>query len=404
MEIYDNLNPDVQATKVEPLPPESFDFEAYENHEAKLSPFCLSFHECKAGIAVYRRFRVKEVFSYGCRDMERSLKLQLGALQKSLVYKTDIPNFLEPWYGIGIAASAFDAEYHWLEGQAPVIKPIFNSVKEALSYPVKQISKTNIGRYTLNTIEYFLDKTKGRLPISLTDVQSPLNVVADMIGINTFLMDLMDDPDSVRKLLLKTAIVIKEFIDEQLELIGSNLVKPGHGFASSRFFEGLGMSDDYMLMLSPSQYKQVAMPAMLKMAESFSGPVFHSCGNWTHLATTIRSIPGLKMADGAFGGCTDPSPNDAEEMANVFEGTGITLNARIVGNPEIILKNFKLLWRKDMKLILVTYCDRPEEQEYVYKKIHDLVKTGAEDIQSQINEIKPQKLTKHADSLTAGNK
>ena len=29
------------------------------------------------------------------------------------------PNFLEPWYGIGVVAGAFGVPYVWKEGQAP---------------------------------------------------------------------------------------------------------------------------------------------------------------------------------------------------------------------------------------------------------------------------------------------
>ncbi len=36
--------------------------------------------------------------------MKKSLEWQLGALKKSMEYKADIPNFLEPWYGIGTIA------------------------------------------------------------------------------------------------------------------------------------------------------------------------------------------------------------------------------------------------------------------------------------------------------------
>ena len=67
--------------------------------------------------------------------MKTSLELQLGALNESMKYKADIPNFLEPWYGIGIITSAFGLDYIWHEeGQAPVTRPPFNSIKEALKH------------------------------------------------------------------------------------------------------------------------------------------------------------------------------------------------------------------------------------------------------------------------------
>ena len=38
------------------------------------------------------------------------------------------------------------------------------------------------------------------------------------------------------------------------------------------------------------------------------------------------------MVDAAFTPQTDPSPNDGTRFAEVFAGTGVVVNARMVGN------------------------------------------------------------------------
>jgi hypothetical protein len=75
------------------------------------------------------------------------------------------------------------------------------------------------------------------------------------------------------------------------------------------------------------------------------------------------------MADGAFSLATDPGANPTEGYAEVFAGTGVVLNARIVGKPSMVIEKVRQLWKPGMKLIVVTYCDTPEEQAYVYKKL-----------------------------------
>src|SRR6056297_1087238 len=122
---------DSQGTSVEPLDPKDFDLEGYRDYEIQLMENNSKFWSAKEGVQVYRRFREPEVFSFGCADMKRSLSLQLSGLQKSIAYKADIANFLEPWYGIGTIASAFGVDYVWKEGQAPVTEPPFKTVKEA---------------------------------------------------------------------------------------------------------------------------------------------------------------------------------------------------------------------------------------------------------------------------------
>lgn len=361
---------DSQATAVTPLTPEQFDTEAYADYAAGLDAQCKAFWEAPSGVLVYRRMRVKEVFAGDCRDMEHSLHWQLGALKQSMKFKADIPNFLEPWYGLGTVASAYGFGYIWEKDLAPAVDGKFASTAELLAAPCKPVAETEIGRHTLDMVEYFLDKTKGRIPMSYCDVQSPLNTLSNIIDSNQFYMDFYLDPDSMKKAMDRTADLLIDFTRAQQRLIGDALAKPGHGFASSRTFDGLGMSDDTITMLSPDLYVDMAVPAMAKAGDAFGGTVFHSCGNWSDKKADIVAIKNIRMADGAFSKATDPGANPTEGFADTFAGTGVVLNARIVGDPELVESKVKELWKSGMKLIVVTYCETPEEQAEVYDRIH----------------------------------
>lgn len=370
--MFDTQLDDAQATAVEPLAPAAFPFDAYAAHEAACRAQCRAFRDCGSGVLVYRRMRVAPVFSGGCRDMEKSLRWQLGGLAASLAYASDVPNFLEPWYGIGIAASAFGAEYRWDEGQAPVVCPPFSSTEEALRVPVRPAAGTEIGKHTLAMIRYFLTHTEGRLPMSLTDTQSPLNVAAGMMDMSRFFLDLADNPEGVQALLDRVADVLIGFTRIQREVIGSPLVWPGHGFASCRDFKGLGVSDDMILMVSDAMYRQWVAPSLVKVGRTFGGVAFHSCGDWSAKLKMMRELEGILMVDGAFSLETDPSPNAPDGFPEVLAGSGIVLNARIVGDPDVIGEQVRRLWRPGMRLIVTTYCRTPEEQAEAYRKVHEI--------------------------------
>ena len=64
--------------------------------------------------------------------------------------------------------------------------------------------------------------------------------------------------------------------------------------------------------------------------------------------------------------------NDTEGFADTFAGTGIVLNTRIVGSADLVLQKVSELWKPGMKLIVVTYCETPAEQEMLYHKIHEI--------------------------------
>ena len=363
---------DAQATKVKPVRPEDFDFHAYIDYAEKLNQKCMDFRTAGSGVVVYRRVRVADCFSSGCSDMKRSLENQLGALQKSMKYKADVPNFLEPWYGIGTIASAFGGDYTWPDGNAPVMKPGFRSIDEILDHKPLQVAHTKIGKHTLEMIEYFMDKTRGSLPVSLTDTQSPLNIAGLLLPLDQFFPVLLTEPEKVTGLFDLIAGLSIEFNHEQIKLIGNALVYPGHGFASSDKWSGLGMSDDNAVMISPEQYLRLAAPAVEKICDFLGGTAFHSCGDWSNWIEAVLKIKGILMADGAFSAETDPGATDNLEAFHAFAGTGVVLNARIVGNLETIEKQVSRLWCPGMKLVVVTYCQDPDEQGKAYDLIHQI--------------------------------
>ncbi len=369
---FDNTKNDVQATPVKPIKAKDFPFDAYVEYYRELTQRCRDFTVADQGALVYRRMRVAEVFSYGCRDMKSSLELQLGALKKSMDYKADIPNFLEPWYGLGVVAAAFGMKYIWNPGQAPAVHPAFPTIKEALNYDFIPVKETGEGRHSLNMIEYFLEQTQGKIPVSMGDIQSPFNNATNIVETSDFLTSMILDPEKVLKFLDVLAELEIDFYREQKKLIGNALVRPGHGFASSTAFQGFGMSDDNVVMIDEDTYLNLAAPSFIKLGNAFGGPVFHSCGNYSDKAGMLNKIEGLKMVDGAFTAETDPAPNPASPFRKHLSGSGIVLNARMVGNIDVLEETTRALWNKEMKLIVVTYCKTPQNQQEVYNKIHSI--------------------------------
>jgi len=366
MKEFDTSIRDSQATAVEPIAPDAFDYVAYADYVSEKSESIQRFLAADSGVLVYRRMRAGECFSGQCRDMEYSLAMQLGALQKSMAYKADIPNFLEPWYGIGTAAAAFGIDYVWDEGQAPAIRPAFTTVAEALACKTTPIKDTECGRHTLEMISLFMEKTGGHLPISLCDMQSPLNVVCNMVDSTSIYLAMMDDQDSVKLLLDKVAGLIVDFRAEQTALLGKTLASPGHGFPSCSLFSSTGLSDDNIVMLSNDMYYELAAPSFNRISSASDGAAFHSCGDWSGKIETVKQLDSIFMVDGAFSPATDPTPNDPEPFGKAFAGTGIILNARIVGSADEVADVVGRIWQPGLKLIVTTYCQTPEEQAICY--------------------------------------
>mgnify|MGYP000638817876 CR=1 FL=1 len=63
--------------------------------------------------------------------------------------------------------------------------------------------------------EYFMDRTKGKLPVSLTDVQSPINMLSYLLPITDLFMEVYDDPDGVKEAAMLSAKLLAEFLNKQ---------------------------------------------------------------------------------------------------------------------------------------------------------------------------------------------
>lgn len=371
---FDTNLRDSQETVVIPIRPEDFDLDAYAEYEAGMLEKNRAFVQAESGLLVYRRMRADGVFYHKCKDYKESLKLQLGALQAGMAYAADIANFLEPWYGIGYIASCFGGSYEWRTGQAPAVTPRFSSADEILASDFVPIAQTAEGRHQLEMIEYFMDKTRGKIPVSFSDLQSPLNMLGYLLPVTDLFMEIYDDPQAVKDAAKLCSILLIDFMKEQKKLIGDALAGPGHGFASSRAFAGVGLSNDNSVMISEEDYTELFRESDELIGDTFGGLAYHSCGVWEKKIPMVKNYKNIHCADGAFTIETDPDPNDPAVFGEAFAGSGIVLNARAVGNVDNSFRAFEKLWKPNQKLICVTYCKTPEEQRILYDRLHEMEK------------------------------
>jgi hypothetical protein len=367
---FDQTKADSMAMPVAPMDIADFDLGRYESFAGAADARYGAFLRKRSGVAVWQRVRVGEVFRDQCRDMKQSLRWQLGGLTRTLDYLTDAPSYLEPWYGIGTAASAFGAEYEWLPGQSPAVKPLYPTVDQVPELRPRAVEDVPILRYTLDTIEYFMEQTKGRVPMSWCDIQSPINVAGGLVETAPFLLAFHDHPDRVKSILSVLADEVIRFTKIQTELMGDALARPGHGFASSRAGTGIGLSTDNLIMVSPPMYVDFCAADTARIGDAFGGTAIHSCGNWGLWLAAVKKIRNLVMVDGAFSPQTDPAYNKCEEFRDALAGTGVILHVRIVGDAEEVMSRVRRLWKPGLKLIVTTHVQDPATQHRLYHEIH----------------------------------
>ena len=122
-------------------------------------------------------------------------------------------------------------------------------------------------------------------------------------------------------------------------------------------------------MISGEDYRELFQGSDERIGNILGGMAYHSCGAWEKKIPMVKGFGNILSADGAFTIETDPSPNDPGVFGEAFAHSGIILNARAVGDEENSYRAFEQLWRPGQRLICVTYCKTPEEQERLYRRL-----------------------------------
>jgi len=57
---------------------------------------------------------------------------------------------------------------------------------------------------------------------------------------------------------------------------------------------GLSVANDVGVMLSPALHDEFSVPYLNRLSEAFGGVYIHSCGDWTHLFSSLEKVRGLR--------------------------------------------------------------------------------------------------------------
>lgn len=296
-----------------------------------------------------------------CRTPQESLDMQLEALARTIQrdLPTDTVPFLEPWFGVGVFANAAGAKYFWTEGQSPQTHYIAHTEEEmdAVEFDNENSEAMCL---VLQAIDFFKSETRGLIPISATDTQSPIDTATLILDTSTFFTALYTEPERAHIFLQKITDSVIDFTKKQAALLGDAWARPGHLSAAVRGGNGMALSDDNIVMLSPGHYTEFAVPYNEQISREFGGLGIHSCGNYEKQLDALLATEGLLQVDGAFTKENlDPNPNlNYELWREKFKDGRVILRTRMNNHWEEPLRR---LYHPGMRLVLSVPCPGPDE-------------------------------------------
>ena len=304
-----------------------------------------------------------------CRTPQESLQVQLDAITRQMDSCSDYVPFLEPWFGVGVFANAFGAEYVWVDGESAQTRYIIFDEEQAARVEMPDINQSPVMNLVMQAIDYFLHETRGEIPISCTDTQSPLDTITLLWDTASFFTSTYTAPEVVHNLMQKITDVMVAFSRRQADCLGDAWVRPGHIMVSARGGTGLSISDDNIVMVSPDHYRAFAVPYNGQLSQAFGGLAVHSCGNYIRQLPELLKIPGLVMVDGPFSKELDPDPiHDVETYRDLVLESGVILHARMGTDWSAVLPR---LYHPDLRLALTVPVPEPGEPRNKNKVLLD---------------------------------
>ncbi len=284
---------------------------------------------------------------------------------------SDTIPYMEPWIGTGIYANAFGCEYFWREDESPHVEYRYHKIEELRDVDYPDWRESPVMRMVLDTIDALKEATDGKLPIGLTDTQSPYDTATLILDAAEFFTACYTEPEIVHRFMGLITDLIIEFSKVQAERIGDELwARPGHIMPGLRSLPGIAVSDDNLAVASPRINKEISMPYNARIGAAFDGIAVHSCGTYAHTMPALSRTEHVILIDFAASPSLDPNPNVPEEVRDGDIAPNVILKARLGGPLEQALEILPRVVNPKRKMILHLAYDEDRAEE-TYKRVYD---------------------------------
>ncbi len=184
----------------------------------------------------------------------------------------DVIMFPSWWveFGMAVEPSAIGARMNFWPDKPPNLHPVLHRVEEVDQLPLVDPSTDGLMAVALHRYRSMKDTIQAAgFTIPVVAARGPLCTAAFLRGLTSFMMDLIDNPQHVRRLLDYTTDITVGWLKAQALTIGESV-------------EGIFVLDDIVGFLSREHYLEFAHPYLKRICDSFPSDwvkVYHNDAN-----------------------------------------------------------------------------------------------------------------------------
>lgn len=165
----------------------------------------------------------------------------------------------------------------------------YKNVEEAKNFEyMPKIYEHGLYKLALDRIKIFGDKYPN-IPIALSDVQSPIDVITEFLPADEAIFMCYDEPELAHHILNGITQSIIDVCHQYKKVI-----KNFAGFKAGAYIgKGIHVSDDNAAFLSPEIYADFAKPYAEKLSDEFGGISFHVCMGFEQNLKSLAQVKGF---------------------------------------------------------------------------------------------------------------
>jgi hypothetical protein len=208
----------------------------------------------------------------------------------SVVDDDRIP-FAHLYTGTELFAEAFGCKVHRPLDDMPFALPCIESASEIKNLRLPDVHSSTLSR-AFEFAHLVKQRTGPEAPMSMPDIQSPLDVASLIMDKTEFFALMLEDPPAVRELISLAEQLICNFLDEWFAEFGDDYI--AH-YPEYYMHGGLTLSEDEVGVISPQLFEEYCLEPLNRLSERYGGIGIHCCANSQHQWENFRKIHGLKI-------------------------------------------------------------------------------------------------------------
>jgi len=199
--------------------------------------------------------------------------------------------FLSVTSGTEIFAEAFGTKVYRPNNDMPFAIPFVKSPSEAEKIRVPKLEDTPL-MHLFDIADELVRRAGKNVPLQLPDMQSPMDVVAQIWDKTDLFPSMIEAPDEVKNLAEKVKALQFAFLDEWFSRYGTAYI--AH-FPTYYMEKGITVSVDEIGSVSTEMYDEFFAKELDEMSKRYGGIGIHCCADSRHQWANLKKTDGLVM-------------------------------------------------------------------------------------------------------------